>query len=81
MLKNSKTAPLFNNNKIIGNEGEDRVIAWLVQEGYTLIARNYRWRAGEIDIIARKNEIVAFVEVKAADHGDNGAIMRIQRDQ
>lgn len=34
-------------------------------KGYRILARNYRTRAGEIDIIARKGDLVAIVEVKA----------------
>ena len=48
----------------LGNKGELAVAYKLMQEGYTLVARNYRIRGGEIDIIARKDEILAFVEVK-----------------
>jgi putative endonuclease len=48
----------------LGNYGELLVAKKLMQEGFTIIARNYRIRGGEIDIIARKEEILAFVEVK-----------------
>jgi len=47
-----------------GKEGELLVTQYLQKEGFTLITQNYRKRFGEIDIIARKGEILAFVEVK-----------------
>lgn len=52
------------NNKILGQHGEDLVVKKLINDGYHILARNYRKRYGEIDIIAKKKDIVAFVEVK-----------------
>lgn len=37
----------------------------LMLRGYRILAMNYRVKAGEIDIIARKGDVVSFVEVKA----------------
>lgn len=48
----------------IGRIGESAVCRHLTQQGYTIRKRNYRIRGGEIDIIAQKGEILAFVEVK-----------------
>lgn len=48
----------------IGRMGETAVCRYLMQQGYTIRKRNYRIRGGEIDIIAQKGEILAFVEVK-----------------
>lgn len=47
-----------------GRRGEDAAARYLVRQGYTLLARNYRVREGEIDIIARKGGFLALVEVK-----------------
>lgn len=52
------------NKKQTGNEGEDRVVAYLRQQGYTIVDRNYYSRHGEIDIIASRNGYICFVEVK-----------------
>jgi len=49
--------------------GEDYTAGWLAREGYGILARNWRCRMGEVDIIARKGEVVAFVEVKARRPG------------
>ncbi|MHA7969450.1 YraN family protein [Rhizobium sp. CAU 1783] len=38
---------------------------FLMAKGYRILAMRYRVRAGEIDIIARRGELVAFIEVKA----------------
>lgn len=43
---------------------EDKAQEYLVEHGYEIVARNFRTRLGEIDIIARKNGILVFVEVK-----------------
>ena len=48
-----------------GRRGETAVCQYLLQRGYTIRKRNYRIRGGEIDIIAQKGEILAFVEVKS----------------
>ena len=53
----------------IGNAGENAVCGFLEKNGYTVLARNYTVRGGEIDIIAEKNGIIAFVEVKLRKEG------------
>jgi len=52
-------------NSGIGKAGEDRAVEVLVEAGMSIVARNFRWRKGEIDIIALDGETVVFVEVKA----------------
>ena len=48
-----------------GRAGEAIACRHLERRGYTVIQRNYRSRYGELDIIARSGDVVAFVEVKA----------------
>jgi putative endonuclease len=48
-----------------GQSGESLAVAFLEARGYTIVARNYRNRLGEIDIIARHDGAWVFVEVKA----------------
>lgn len=44
----------------------ERLAAWgLRLRGYQILARRYRTKVGEIDLIVRRGDIVAFVEVKA----------------
>ncbi len=48
----------------MGKKGEDMVAAFLRENGYTVLKRNYSCRFGEIDIIAEKGGVIAFAEVK-----------------
>ncbi len=48
-----------------GRRGEDLAAAYLEEQGYTVIVRNYRCRKAEVDLIVRKNDWLVFVEVKA----------------
>lgn len=47
-----------------GKEGELLVARYLQKQGYTIITHNYRKQFGEIDVIAQKDDTIAFVEVK-----------------
>lgn len=49
----------------LGRRGEDLAAAWYQQQGYTVVARNWRCRQGEIDLIVRREAEVVFCEVKA----------------
>jgi len=48
-----------------GTEAEERACIFLKDAGYKIVARNWRSRFGEIDIVARDGSTVVFVEVKA----------------
>ena len=47
-----------------GRDAEARAARWLEKQGWAIIARRVKSKAGEIDLIARHQGIVAFVEVK-----------------
>lgn len=47
-----------------GREAEQAAADYLQSRGYEILARNYRTREGEIDIIAKLERILVFVEVK-----------------
>lgn len=49
----------------LGRRGEDIACEYLAGQGYTIVERNWRSRRGEIDVVARKGRLTAFVEVKA----------------
>jgi putative endonuclease len=49
----------------LGIAGEDLACRELERRGYAILARRYRTRFGEIDIVARDGDVVVFVEVKA----------------
>ena len=51
----------------LGKLGEDLAVRELECRGYEILARRYRTRAGEIDVIARDGPATVFVEVKARE--------------
>ncbi len=51
----------------MGKTGEDLACRELERRGYAIVARRYRRRGGELDIIARDGPTLVFVEVKARD--------------
>ena len=60
--------------KDIGNTGEDLATQYLLKQGFLLLERNWKTRYCEIDIIAKKDATVYFVEVKTRknDHFGSG---------
>ncbi len=56
-----------------GALGEALAAQYLAAHGYTIVARNFRTRYGEIDLIAQKDGFVAFVEVKLRANARYGA--------
>lgn len=50
--------------KPIGAEGEELAVAYLRNEGYSILHRNYKTPYGEADIVAKDNDTVVFIEVK-----------------
>ena len=48
----------------VGRAGEEAAVRFLHEQGYRIVERNYRCRFGEIDLIARDGETLAFIEVK-----------------
>ena len=51
--------------QMLGKLGEDLACAELARRGYAILARRYRSRFGEIDIVSERDGTVVFVEVKA----------------
>lgn len=60
-LKNSERDAA---NKKLGRDGEKKAVRYLKKNKYKILETNYRTRFGEVDIIAKKGETVAFIEVK-----------------
>ena len=56
----------------LGKLGENLACAALTERGYAIIARRYRTRLGEIDIVARDGDTTVFVEVKLRTASDFG---------
>lgn len=55
-----------------GNFIETQAAAFLTQLGYAILARNYAFHGGELDIVARDGETVVFVEVKSVWNNKEG---------
>ncbi|MFY8096973.1 MAG: YraN family protein [Flavobacterium sp.] len=52
------------NHNDLGKFGEQEAVAYLVSNGYEILNQNWTFDKAEIDIIARKGEVLAVVEVK-----------------
>ena len=52
----------------IGLEGEREASNFLTKKGYEIVEKNYRYRYSEIDIIAKKDNLLIFVEVKTKSY-------------
>ena len=52
------------NKRKLGSEKEQMVCEYLMQHGYEILECNYQVRCGEIDIIAKEQEYLVFIEVK-----------------
>jgi putative endonuclease len=67
----------------LGRQGEDAAAAFLEHGGWTVLARNYRFGRREVDIIAQRGGVLAFVEVKTRAGSGFGspaaAITRLKR--
>lgn len=48
----------------IGLNAEERVAKYLLKNGYKILKRNFHSKFGEIDIIAKKDKLLSFIEVK-----------------
>lgn len=60
--------------QISGQIGEDDALAYLQQQGLTLVERNFRCKGGEIDLVMQNKDTLIFVEVrKRADKDHGGA--------
>lgn len=51
-------------NLITGKQGEDIAASFLLEKGYFILERNWRFKHWEVDIIAAKNNKLHFIEVK-----------------
>jgi putative endonuclease len=64
-----------------GVSAESRAAAWLMAKGYRILAKRYRTPYGEIDLVARKKNLLVFVEVKARASLDEAAYAVTPRQQ
>lgn len=69
---NTSTQGAKRQNKPKGNYIETLAAAYLKREGYEILARNYAYRGGELDIVARDGNTIVFVEVKSVWNNQQG---------
>ena len=56
----------------LGKKGEDLAVSYLLKHGYKIVARNFRYQKAEVDIIVRKEDVLAIIEVKTRSTKDFG---------
>jgi len=56
----------------LGKKGEQLAVKFLVQHGYSIAEQNYRFDKAEVDIIAKKDNVLAIIEVKTRSSLDFG---------
>ena len=64
-----------------GLSAESRAAAYLMAKGYRILAKRFRTPYGEIDLVARKRSLLAFIEVKARASLDEAAYAVTPRQQ
>jgi len=52
------------NNRAVGTQYEQMAAEYLVKQGYQILEKNFRCKQGEIDLIAKEENYLVFVEVK-----------------
>jgi len=67
-MKQEEKADNRTEKRKIGDIGEEMASMFLVKHGFEIVERNYSKKWGEIDIIARKNIKLHFIEVKTVSH-------------
>ncbi len=70
--KQSQKEKMVDTRKKLGDRGEKIAAKFLRKQGYRIIEKNYHSRLGEIDIVAKENESIVFVEVKTRCSTDFG---------
>lgn len=71
--KQSSVARLPTEKQITGQSGEDQALAFLLEQGLSLVTRNFRCKMGEIDLIMRQRQTLVFVEVRKRAPGRYGS--------
>ncbi len=68
--------------RALGAKGEEAVAAWYEARGYEVVERNWRCRAGELDLILRRGRTFVFCEVKTRTSDAFGApVEAVNRDK
>lgn len=75
---------LKNSSAAIGQQAEDIALKFLQSKGMRLIARNYRCKLGEIDLVIQDDGALVFIEVryrKQSDFGDGAESVDFRKQQ
>ncbi|MCF0221941.1 MAG: YraN family protein [Fibrobacter sp.] len=79
--KNNVNEKIFG-TRVKGNYIETHAAAYLRRCGYEILARNYAYRGGELDIVAKDGETIVFVEVKSVWNNQQGnPAARVNREK
>ncbi len=65
----------MNRHGKLGRCGEDAAIRLLEERGYVVLARNVRMPGGEIDVVAKDGDAIAFIEVKTRSNARYGSAL------
>lgn len=83
--QNLNLSKSYTSKQALGKSGEELAAILLKDKGYKIIARNYKTKLGEIDIVACDKDTIAFIEVKARRFDTFGlpseAISRVKQRQ
>ncbi|HEV8564490.1 MAG TPA: YraN family protein [Actinomycetota bacterium] len=55
---------MANDRGALGSAGEDAAARWYEERGYRILARNWRCRIGELDLVAARDDLLVICEVK-----------------
>jgi putative endonuclease len=55
---------MANDRSALGSAGEDAAARWYEEHGYRIVARNWRCRIGELDLIVTRDDLLVICEVK-----------------
>lgn len=72
MISNGVNQDKRTEKRKLGDIGENIACDFLKRRGFEIIERNYLRKWGEIDIVARKSNLIHFIEVKSVTHGTSG---------
>src|SRR3954465_98873 len=81
MARRSEPRPERVAAHLVGLSAESRAAAYLIAKGYRIVARRFRSPVGEVDIVARRRNVLVFVEVKARNTLDDAALSLLPRQQ
>ena len=56
----------------LGKQGEEMAVKWLIEKGYKILHRNWKWGLNEVDVIATKGKFLYFIEVKTRNQSSIG---------